>query len=118
MNIKKLQSAYGLKWNPFDKPPVEGLVSTGEIDDFCWSVENLVLDGGFAMVTGGVGSGKSSTMRILHQRLAALSEVTVANVDRPQSGLADFYRELGDKFAMDFRVTNRYGCFKRDAPYL
>lgn len=113
MNTKKLLSTYGLKWNPFHQAPIEGLVTTAEIEKFCWRVENLVLDGGFAMITGDVGSGKSTATRLLSHKLSGLSEVQVAELERPQSGLADFYRELGDKFAMDYRVTNRYGCFKR-----
>jgi len=113
VNLKKLLSTYGLKWNPFDQTPVEGLVTSQEIDNFCWRTESLVMDGGFAMATGGVGTGKSTALRLLFQRLAALSEVQVAVIERPQSGLADFYRELGDKFGLEFRVSNRYSCFKQ-----
>lgn len=113
MNQKQLLSTYGLKWNPFDKPPVEGMVTTPEVENFIWRVENLVLDGGFAMISGGVGNGKTGAMRLLRHRLEGLSEVQVCEIDRPQSGLADFYRELGDKFSLDYRVTNRYSCFKQ-----
>jgi general secretion pathway protein A len=113
MHNKKLLANYGLKWNPFIHTPVEGLISTNEIDNFCWRVENLVMDGGFAMITGSVGSGKSTALRLLNQRLSGLSEVQVVQIDRPQSGLADFYRELGDKFGQQFAVTNRYNCFKQ-----
>ena len=111
MNSKKLLSNYGLKWNPFEQTPVEGLIPTPEIDNFCWRIENLVMDGGFAMITGAVGSGKSVALRILNQRLSELSEVEVVQMERPQSSLADFYRELGDKFAQQFSVSNRYSCF-------
>ena len=113
MNNKKLLSNYGLKWNPFDQTPVEGLVATPEVENFCWRIENLVMDGGFAMITGDVGMGKSTALRILNHRLSELSEVQVAQVERPQSSLADFYRELGDKFSLQYSVTNRYGCFKQ-----
>lgn len=113
MNNKKLLSNYGLKWNPFDQTPVEGLVATPEVENFCWRIENLVMDGGFAMITGDVGMGKSTALRILNHRLSELSEVQVAQVERPQSSLADFYRELGDKFSQQYSVSNRYGCFKQ-----
>ena len=113
MNTKKLLSTYGLKWNPFDQTPVEGLVTTPEIENFCWRIENLVMDGGFAMITGSVGMGKSTALRLLNHRLSGLNEVQVAQVERPQSSLADFYRELGDKFAQQYSVSNRYSCFKQ-----
>ncbi len=113
MNNKKLLANFGLKWNPFHQTPTEGLVSSPEIDNFIWRVENLVLDGGFAMITGDVGTGKSTALRLIRSKLSELSEVQVAEVERPQSGLADFYRELGDKFSLQFSITNRYSCFKQ-----
>lgn len=112
MNSKQLLSTYGLKWNPFDKPPVEGLVATPQIEQFCWRVENAVAEGGFAMISGGVGHGKTDALRLVRHRLDQMSEVQIVEMERPQSGLADLYRELGDKFALDYRVTNRYSCFK------
>jgi len=113
MNNKKLLSNYGIKWNPFTHTPVEGLVETSEISNFGWRIENLVIDGGFAMITGGIGSGKSTALRLLNQRLSELNEIQVAEIERPQSGLADFYRELGDKFNLQYTVSNRYNCFKQ-----
>jgi len=38
--------------------------------------------------------------------------VTVGAVSHPQSNLADFYRELGDIFAVALRPHNRWGGFK------
>jgi general secretion pathway protein A len=39
---KKLLSLYGLKWNPFAPDvPIEALVSTPKIDNFCWRIESL-----------------------------------------------------------------------------
>ena len=113
MNGKKLLSQYGLKWNPFIKEiPIEGLVQLPRIEEFCWRVENLVMDGGFAMITGDVGTGKSATLRCLFDRLNKLREINVQELERSQSSLADFYREIGTLFAVDFKVTNRFNTFK------
>ncbi len=50
---KKMLALYGLKWNPFAPDvPVEALQLTPRIDSFCWRVEQLAGEGGFALVTG------------------------------------------------------------------
>ena len=38
--------------------------------------------------------------------------MTVGAISHPQSNLADFYRELGDIFAVALRPHNRWGGFK------
>lgn len=113
MNPKKQLSLYGLKWNPFipDLPP-EGLIETEEARRFVWKVENLVMDGGFAMITGEPGTGKSVILRILNERLKNLRDVKVGCFTRPQSSLGDFYRELGAIFDVDLRASNRYGGYR------
>lgn len=104
---------FGLKWNPFQKDiPVEGMVITPKISKFCWRIENLVMDGGYGMLTGAHGLGKSAGLRILEQRLSGLREVQVGVLQRPQSSLADFYRELGHMYGIDLVVSNRWGCFR------
>jgi len=56
MKDKKLLAMYGLKWNPFlPNIPVEALWPPPEIDNFLFRVENLVMDGGFALICG-IGS--------------------------------------------------------------
>ena len=113
MNTKKLLGLYGLKWNPFlPDIPAEGLLVTAGIEDFAWRVENLVHDGGFALITGEVGTGKSVALRILFQRLRALPELAVGVLTRPQSRTADFYRELGEIFGVLLTPRNRWGGFK------
>jgi general secretion pathway protein A len=113
MNSKKLLALYGLKWNPFSPElPSDGLLLTTKIDHFAWRVEQLVQEGGFALVTGDSGTGKSVALRIVAGRLQALRDVTVGVIERPQSKSADFYRELGDIFAVKLAPHNRWGGFK------
>jgi general secretion pathway protein A len=113
MNTKKLLSLWGLKWNPFSPElPGEGLLTTPKIDQFAWRVEQLVQEGGFALITGESGTGKSVALRIVAGRLALLRDVTVGVIERPQSKSADFYRELGDIFAVKLAPHNRWGGFK------
>lgn len=75
---KKLLALYGLKFNPFAPDvPVEALQITPRIESFCWRVEQLAGEGGFAVVTGAPGAGKSVTLRVLAERLAGLRDVQV-----------------------------------------
>jgi type II secretory pathway predicted ATPase ExeA len=98
---KKLLSLYGLKWNPFSPDvPIEALYVPPPIEHFCWRLEQQVNDGGFALITGEPGTGKSVTLRLLAHRLKALPELVVGVLTRPQSGICDFYRELGELFAV------------------
>jgi general secretion pathway protein A len=113
MNSKKLLATYGLKWNPFSPElPHDGLLLTPKIEHFAWRVEQLVQEGGFALVTGESGTGKSVALRIVAGRLAALRDVTVGVIERPQSKSADFYRELGEIFTVKLAPHNRWGGFK------
>jgi general secretion pathway protein A len=113
MNSKKLLSLWGLKWNPFSPElPGDGLLVTPKIENFAWRIEQLVQEGGFALVTGESGTGKSVVLRIIAQRLSALRDVNVGVIERPQSKGADFYRELGDIFGVKLNPHNRWGGFK------
>jgi general secretion pathway protein A len=113
MNTKKLLALWGLKWNPFSPQlPSEALLVTPAIDNFAWRVEQLVQEGGFALISGEPGTGKSVTLRIVAQRLAALRDLMVGVLERPQSRTLDFYRELGDIFAVKLSSSNRWGGFR------
>jgi type II secretory pathway predicted ATPase ExeA len=113
MNAKRLLSLWGLKWNPFSPElPSEGLLVTAAVENFAWRVEQLVQEGGFALVCGESGTGKSVALRIVAERLAALRDVVVGVLQRPQSRPADFYRELGDVFSVKLTPWNRWGGFK------
>lgn len=113
MNRKQL-SLYGLKWNPFSPDiPTEALEVTPRVENFCWRVEqSLVREGGFALITGEPGRGKSVALRILAARLEQVREVTVGALTHPQSNLNDFYREMGDLFGVELRPHNRWGGFR------
>ena len=113
MSAKKLLALWGLKWNPFTpEVPNDALLVTAKIDSFVWRVEQLVQEGGFALICGDSGTGKSVALRIVAQRLAALRDVSVGVLERPQSQSADFYRELGDIFSVKLRPSNRWGGFR------
>ena len=113
INNKKLLALYGLKWNPFlPDVPVEGLFRTPRIESFAWRVETLIMDGGLALVTGDPGLGKSVAMRLLNERFKNLNDVTIAYLDRPQSSISDFYREIGEHFGLELRPSNRWGGYK------
>jgi len=105
---------YSLKFNPFTpQVPVEALQVHPSLEQFCWRIEHgLVGEGGFALVSGDPGTGKSVALRILAHRLADLREVTVGVLTHPSANLADFYREMGDLFGVSLKPHNRWGGFK------
>jgi general secretion pathway protein A len=113
MNNKKLLTLWGLKWNPFSPElPNEALLATPGIEHFAWRVEQLVQEGGYALITGESGTGKSVALRIIANRLSTVRDVTVGVIERPQSKSTDFYRELADIFAVKLAPYNRWGGFK------
>ena len=111
---QKLLALYGLKWNPFSPElPTEAIYIPARVENFCWRIENAqIREGGFAMIHGDPGSGKSVVLRLLADRLSRLADVTVGAIHHPQSNLADFYREMGDIFGVPLRPHNRWAGFK------
>ena len=92
--------------------PVEPLHATPRIESFCWRVQQLVGEGGFALVTGAPGTGKSVTLRILAERLSQQRDVKIGLCSRPHANLADFYREMGDLFGVELRPHKRWAGAK------
>ena len=93
--------------------PTEAIYVPPRVENFCWRIENAqIREGGFAMIHGDPGTGKSIALRLLADRLARISDVTVGAIAHPQSNLADFYREMGDIYAVPLRPHNRWGGFK------
>ena len=111
---RKLLALYGLKFNPFaPELPTEALWIAPEVENFLWRIQfALVREGGFALITGESGSGKSVTLRLLSERLAAEPDLVVGAISRPQANVADFYRELGELFGVPLRPHNRWGGAK------
>lgn len=110
---QKLLATYGLKFHPFRPDvPIEALYTPPAVDAFARRVELAAGDGGFVMISGEPGTGKSVALRLIAQRLRALRDVVVGTVDHPQSRVSDFYRELGDIFGVPFPPHNRWAGFK------
>lgn len=109
----RLLALFGLKWNPFTpNVPTEALHVSTRLESFCWRVRQLAGDGGFALVTGAPGCGKSAALRILSASLATQRDVTVGVITRPQANIADFYREMGELFGVELRPHNRHAGAK------
>jgi len=109
-----LLTQFGLKWNPFSTElPSEALYLSPKINDFFWRIENVhVREGGFALIQGDPGTGKSVVLRALAERLERQTELTVGVLNHPQSNLGDFYRELAEVFGVSLKPSNRWGGFK------
>src|SRR6202167_1652683 len=109
----KLLSLYSLKFHPFHADvPTEALYATPAVDAFLRRVQLTIADGGFAMLTGDPGTGKTIAMRLLAERLRALPNVVVGTIEHPQSRPSDFSRELGDLFGIPLTIHNRWAGFK------
>jgi type II secretory pathway predicted ATPase ExeA len=113
MNNTAIRSLYGLKYNPFlPDLPTEALYTIPGSDVFALRMESMAAQGGFALITGEPGSGKSKTLQQIAHRLEKIPDLTVRVMQRPQSKLGDFYRELGELFDVGLTPANRYGGFK------
>lgn len=111
--VNQVLARYGLKYNPFRPDvPVEALHTTPQLDVFLRRVELGVIDGGFMMITGEPGMGKTIASRLLTARLRAIPNVVVGTIEHPQSRTGDFYRELGDLFGVPLSGHNRWAGFK------
>jgi type II secretory pathway predicted ATPase ExeA len=111
---KKLLGLFGLTFNPFSpEVPTEAFCLTPPLDSFFWKVqEGLLREGGFALIVGEPGTGKSVTLRLLAERLAREPDLVVGAISRPQANIADFYREMSEVFAVPLRPHNRWGGSK------
>ncbi len=112
-NNKRLLAYYGLKWNPFlPNIPVDSLWHLPRMEAFIIRLENMTMNGGFVLITGEPGLGKSKALQSIAHQFNKLDEVIVGVMERPQSSVADFYREMGALFGVNLSPANRYGGFK------
>ena len=111
---REMLTLYGLKWNPFATDlPVDGLMTTPAVENFCRRVErHLVRQGGFALIGGPPGIGKSVALRLLAERLERIDRLSVAILTHPSSSVADFYHEISDRFAITMAHNNRWNGIK------
>ena len=113
MTDPKIKALFGLKYNPFlPSIPAEDLWCPPGGKMFLFRIETLVMDGGFALISGEPGMGKSKLLHLLATHLEQIEGVVVGIIQRPQNTLGDFYRELGALFGVALKPSNRYGGFK------
>ena len=113
MSEHELLARYGLKYNPFlPNMPVHDLWHPPGLESFLFRLRTLLRHGGFGLVTGQSGLGKSKCLHVIADWLQDYDEVVVAPMERPQSTTGDFYRELGEAFGVNLSPANRYGGFK------
>ncbi|KJS30773.1 MAG: general secretion pathway protein GspA [Desulfatitalea sp. BRH_c12] len=113
MNNTQIRNLYGLKYNPFlpDLPP-DALYTVPGTEHFTLRIQTMAAQGGFALITGEPGLGKSKTLQRLAHRLEQIPDLSVRVMQRPQSSVGDFYREMGELFNVGLTPANRYGGFK------
>lgn len=110
---RRLLPLYSLAYNPFTPgAPVDAFRETPQIQSFCQRIEYQLAEGGFSLITGDPGTGKSVTLRILVKQMQQLPDVAVGVLTRPQASVTDFYREMGDLFGVKLTAYNRWGGTK------
>ena len=110
---RQILTFFRLRHNPFSPQlPVEALFADEPVLRFCARIEDrLAGEGGFALITGQPGAGKSAAMRLLAHRLGKVPDLTVGVFTRSSSRLGDFYRELGEIFGLRLVPHNRWNGF-------
>ena len=105
MNNTDIRSLYGLKYNPFlPDVPAQALFAIPGTERFAQRVQTMAAHGGFALITGEPGAwAKAKLCNTSPIDSNKIPDLTVGVMQRPQSALGDFYRELGELFDVAYR---------------
>lgn len=107
--LDKRLARFGLSFHPFSTAlPPGACQTTVEMGHALSRCDHLVATGGFAVISGESGTGKSTFLRLLQARLGERSDLVAGVLTRPQAKLADFYRELGSLFGVSLAPHNRW----------
>lgn len=102
-------SRQALRFDPFTRgAPLDACLLTARVEHFCRRVSIQARSGGFCLVSGDPGVGKSVALRQLHRAMADIPDVACAILIRPQASIPDMYRELGEHFGVELRPSNRW----------
>jgi len=108
-----LRSLYGLAFHPFRADvPEHALWKHARVNHFIDRLEKMIGTGGFALLSGQTGLGKSKVIHCIASTFQRKDGIKVGIMERPQSTMMDFYRELGDVFGLSLAPANRYGSFR------
>lgn len=92
---RRLHTVFGMKWNPFlPDVPAEALYRDARTESFLLRIQQLADHGGYALIGGSVGSGKSGTLRMVQRALEDAPDLRCVVLTRPHGSVNDFYREL------------------------
>ena len=121
---RELNALFGLKYNPFVPGiPPEYIWQPPGIDVFATRVESLLKYGGFAMISGEPGIGKSKSLQSLSTRLSRLNDVVVGenvavlreNDSRTDSLHFPFIRDIIEK--AEKRIIERIDVSANDLSF-
>ncbi len=96
------QNYYGLKRRPFDLTPVGGLVYLSESHKEGIAIlrYGIIADKGFVLLTGGVGTGKTTLLNTLLLKLKD-DKIKVCVLNNPTLTRDEFYYYLGKQFSIE-----------------
>ncbi|MBU6995321.1 hypothetical protein [Ferrovum myxofaciens] len=111
-----LLTPFGLKWNPFNTElPTKPSIYPPKINDFFWRIEQVhVREGGFALIQGDPGTGKSVALRALAERLERILPLHLSSGQDLPWGWADMI--VADTLLRARRVRPRLIPKIPDAP--